>query len=320
MSEVVGAATGVDGRRLSRIPDTNAGMTHILRLLVSATLIHACGAAHAQRILVDDSGHRITLSSPAQRIVALAPHVTELVYAAGAGDHLVGVVDYSNFPPAAKALPRVGGYSRFDLEAVAALKPDLVIAWKSGNAEAALDRLRALGITVYINESRTLDDVARSLRDIGTLAGTEAVARTAAEAFMRRLDTLRANYSDRPVVSTFYQIWHQPLMTINDKHLISDVIRLCGGRNAFASLTLLAPKISEEAVVAADPEVIVASGMGEARPEWLDAWRRWPQLTAVARDNLFFIPPDIIQRHTPRILDGAELLCGHLEEARTRRP
>ena len=291
-----------------------------MRQLVSIAALLACAAAYSQAAGVDDTGRRITLSVPAQRIVALAPHVTELVFAAGAGDRLVGVVDYSNFPAAAKSLPRVGGYSRFDLEALAALEPDLVIAWKSGNAAPALDRLRALGIEVYVNESRTLDDVARSLRDIGELAGTEAAANAAAQAFMQRLETLRTSFSGRPAVSTFYQIWHQPLMTINGEHLISDVIRLCGGRNAFASLTLLAPKISEEAVVAADPEVIVASGMGDARPEWLDAWRRWRQLTAVARGNLFVVPPDLIQRHTPRILDGAELLCNHLEEARTDRP
>ena len=295
-------------------------MTRLMRQLVSIAALLACAAAYSQAAVVDDTGRRITLSVPAQRIVALAPHVTELVFAAGAGDRLVGVVDYSNFPAAAKSLPRVGGYSRFDLEAIAALEPDLVIAWKSGNAAPALDRLRALGIEVYVNESRTLDDVARSLRDIGELAGTEAAANAAAQAFMQRLETLRTSFSGRPAVSTFYQIWHQPLMTINGEHLISDVIRLCGGRNAFASLTLLAPKISEEAVVAADPEVIVASGMGDARPEWLDAWRRWRQLTAVARGNLFFVPPDLIQRHTPRILDGAELLCNHLEEARTHRP
>ena len=294
-------------------------MKRFLRTLLPCLPLLAGAPAHAERAATDDTGTQISLHAPARRIIALAPHVTELVFAAGAGDRLVGVVEFSDFPAAAKALPRVGNYTRFDLEAIAALSPDLVIAWQSGNPAAPLDRLRALGIAVYVTEADALTDVPRTLRDIGTLAGSETQANAAADAFIQRVDALRAAYSARPPVSVFYQIWHQPLMTINDRHIISDVIRLCGGRNAFASLTLLAPKISVEAVLAADPEVIVASGMDEARPEWLDAWRRWRQLSAVVRDNLFFIPPDLIQRHTPRILDGAELLCHHLAQARARR-
>jgi iron complex transport system substrate-binding protein len=120
-------------------------------------------------------------------------------------------------------------------------------------------------------------------------------------------------------VEVFYQVWKQPMMTVNGKQIISDAIRLCGGRNVFAALPILAPTVTAEAVIAANPEVIVASGMGEARPEWLDDWRRWKTLAAVAGDNLYFIPPDLIQRHTPRILDGAEQLCLHLETARGKR-
>jgi iron complex transport system substrate-binding protein len=120
-------------------------------------------------------------------------------------------------------------------------------------------------------------------------------------------------------VTVFYQIWDRPLMTVNDHHLISDAIRLCGGRNVFGGLAQLAPTIGVEGVLAADPEVIVASGMGESRPDWLDQWKRWPRLAATAAGNLYFIPPELIQRHTPRILDGATRLCGFLEEARAKR-
>ena len=134
------------------------------------------------------------------------------------------------------------------------------------------------------------------------------------------MGALAARYAGQPSVRTFYQIWDRPLMTVNDEHLIADVIRLCGGSNAFGSQAQLAPTIGVEAVLAANPEAIVASGMGDARPEWLDQWARWPQLEATRRDNLFFVPPDLIQRHTPRILDGAERLCAQLETARTRRP
>ncbi|WP_227816184.1 cobalamin-binding protein [Nitrogeniibacter aestuarii] len=269
--------------------------------------------------LSDDMGTPVHLDAPARRIVSLAPHVTELIYAAGAGEALVGVVDYSDYPPEASRLPSVGSYTRADLEAIVALKPDLVIGWRSGNPPVQIDRLRALGIPVFVNESRDLGAVARTLRRIGTMAGTETAANAAADAFEAREAALRDRYASLAPVSVFYQIWNKPLMTINGEHLISAVIRLCGGRNVFDSEDLLAPKIGEESVLVANPESIVASGMGEARPEWLDTWRRWPQLRAVQQDNLFFIPPELIQRHTPRILDGATRLCEQLDQARQRR-
>lgn len=283
------------------------------------SLLVLSGLARADVDLTDDHGTAVHLAQPARRIVSLAPHVTELLYAAGAGDRVVGAVQYSDYPEAAKKVARVGSYTAVDMEKVVALKPDLVVAWKSGNRDAHLDKLRGLGIPVFINEPRKIDDVARSLSQLGKLAGTEAVAEPAAKAFRARHAALAAKYSARPTVRTFYEIWNRPLMTVNGEHLIADVIRLCGGENVFAKLPVLAPAIDVEAVLAAQPEAIVASGMGEARPEWLDDWRKWSKLTAVARGNLFFIPPDQIQRHTPRILDGAERLCAQLEEARGRR-
>ena len=161
--------------------------------------------------------------------------------------------------------------------------------------------------------------MAKSLAQFGRLAGTGAAGEAAAKAFRARHAALAARYSGRPKLRLFYEAWNRPLMTINGEHLISDVIRLCGGDNVFAKLPMLAPTVDVESVLATQPEVIVASGMGEGRPEWLDDWRQWGRLPAVARGNLFFIPPDLIQRHTPRILDGAERLCGQLEEARARR-
>ena len=290
------------------------------RALIATLLLGHAATAGAQIELTDDAGQRIVLAQPAQRIVSLAPHVTEILFAAGAGEHVVGVVAYSDYPQAARALPQVGGYTQVDLEAIVSLRPDLVIGWRSGNRDAHLARLQAMGIPVYLNEPRSLDDVARSLEQFGRLAGSEDAAHAAATAFRTRHAALAARYAGQPPVRTFYQIWDRPLMTINDEHLIADVIRLCGGSNVFGSQAQLAPTIGVEAVLAANPEAIVASGMGDARPEWLDQWARWPQLEATRRDNLFFIPPDLIQRHTPRILDGAERLCAQLETARTRRP
>lgn len=285
-----------------------------------AALLALGGPACAAGIeLVDDTGRKLALAAPAQRIVSLAPHVTEMLFAAGAGERVVGAVDYSDYPEAAKRIARVGGYTRIDLEAVAAMRPDLVIGWQSGNREGDLNRLQALGIPVYLSEPRKLDDVARNLERLGRLAGTESTAQAAASAFRARRDHLAATYSGRDKVRVFYQIWDRPLMTVNDHHLIADVIRLCGGANVFGEVAHLTPTIGVEAVLAANPELIVASGMGEARPEWLDQWARWPQLEAARRDNLFFIAPELIQRHTPRILDGAERLCGQIDTARKRR-
>lgn len=290
-----------------------------MRFLPSLLVLLATSAG-AEIALRDDAGNMVRLRAPAARVVALAPDLVENVFAAGAGDHLVGVVAFSNFPPAAKTLPRLGGYAQVDLEALAAAKPDLVLAWLSGNAPAQLDRLRALGLPVFAIQPRRIDDIAANLERLGELAGTQTAAKAAAAAFRKRLAELRKRHGGRPKVRVFYEVWHQPLMTVGGGQIISDAISICGGENVFAALDALAPTVSEEAVLAADPEAIVASGMDAARPEWLDRWRRWPRLAAVRRGNLFFVPPDLLQRQTPRLLDGAEQLCGQLEEARARRP
>ncbi len=288
-------------------------------LLLSLAL---CGgvAQAADIVLKDDTGATLRLPAPARRIVSLAPHITENLFAAGAGGQVVGTVDYSDYPEAAKKIARVGGYSRLDLEAVAALRPDLIIAWESGNAPGHVAKLRNLGIPVFISQPNRIEDVAEQLEKFGQLAGTGAVANGAAARFRARLAEIRKQYSGQPRVPTFYQIWKQPLMSVGRQQIISDVISLCGGSNVFGQVEQMAPKVSEEAVLAANPEAIIASGMGDSRPEWLDDWKRWKQITAVARDNLFFVPPELIQRHTPRILEGAARLCEHLETARHRRP
>lgn len=294
------------------------GVEIVFRFL--ALLLLCPSLVSAQIEVTDDLGHTVRLAAPAERIVSLAPHATEMLFAAGAGDRLVGAVSHSDYPPAARAVPRVGDYNAVDLERIVALRPDLVIAWHSGNGPGLAARLRALGLTVYESEPRQLADIPRALTAFGRLAGTEAIANAAAAEFRARRAALAQRYADRPQVRVFYQIWKQPLMSVNGEHLISHVIRLCGGKNVFANLSTLVPRLSIEAVLARNPEVIVASGMGEERPEWLDDWRAWPALTAVRRGNLFHVPPDLIQRHSPRVLDGAERLCEQLELARQRRP
>ena len=267
--------------------------------------------------VTDFQGQSVRLAQPARRLVALAPHLVENIYSAGAGDYLVGLVSHSNFPAEARGLPIVGSYNALSYEAILAVQPDLVLAWSSGNGATAIAKLRRLGLTVYVDEPDHLDDVARSLRNIGVLTGRRQRAARAAANYLRRKQALADDYENRPAVSVLYQVWNEPLQTVNGEHIISSVIELCGGVNAFGDARALAPKISLESVFARDPDVVVASGSGAARPAWLDAWRAWPQLKAVANGNLYALPPDVIQRHTVRILDGAERLCRYLQQART---
>lgn len=269
--------------------------------------------------VVDDLGRQIELPQPARRIVSLAPHLTELLFTVGAGERIVGTVDYSDYPEPAKRIPRIGGYSQVSIEAVTALQPDLVVAWQTGNPPRQVDKLRDLGFVVYISEPRRMEDIPSSIERLGHLAGRAGVAGEAAAAFRQRHDALQRRYASLPVVDVFYEIWNKPLLTVNGHHLISDVIHLCGGRNVYRDLPNLVPTIGVESVLHADPEVIIASGMNEQRPEWLADWRQWRDLRAVKNGNLYFIPPDILQRHTVRILEGAERMCRALEQVRNKR-
>lgn len=287
--------------------------------LMQALLALFTTAVSAAIELVDDKGNRVVLPQPARRIVSIAPHVTELLFAAGAGDRVVGVVDYSDFPDAARRIPRVGSNVQLDLERIAELRPDLVAVWLHGSAQRQLDRLRSLGLPIYYNEPRTLEDIARSIEVLGRLAGTEAAAGRAAQEFRTRLKALGATFADRVPVPVFWQIWERPLMTVNGNHLISDVIRLCGGRNVFAGLKPLVPTISTEAVVEANPEVIGTAIIDGRRQNGLDAWKNWARLIATARGNFLLIDTNLISRHTPRILQGAQQMCDYLETVRARR-
>ena len=282
-------------------------------------LLLAAGAAQAQLRVTDDYGRAVVLAAPARRVVSLAPHLTELMYAAGAGARLVGALEYSDYPSEAKALPRVGSEASIDLEALVALRPDLVIAWPNAGSARAVERIAALGIPVFRSEPRELEDIARTMETLGRLAGTQAAASAAASAFRDRAASIERRYAQRARVRVFYQVWDRPLVTVNGNHVISKAMRLCGGENVLAALPALAPEIDRELVLRADPEAIVASGPDGARPAWLDAWRAFPALAAVRHDNLYSIRPELLQRHTPRLLDGAEELCRILETVRLKR-
>ena len=287
----------------------------VLLLLVLLLVQWPLVPVRAAITVTDDAGRQVLLAKPARRIVSLAPYITELLFAAGAGDAVVGVTEFSDYPESARSIPRVGSGTGLDLEAILALQPDLVVAWQSGNPAGQVERLQSLGLTVFMSEPRQLVDVPDTLLRLGRLAATEQVAQKNADSFIRRYTQLKQRYAQRPVVSVFYQIWDQPLMTLNGEHLFSDVVRLCGGHNVFEDLSALAPQVDIEAVLAVDPDIIVVAADAKDSP-LLAAWQRWPSLSAVVHEHVYAVDRDRLVRHSPRILDGAEELCAILEGAR----
>ncbi|HBC32837.1 MAG TPA: cobalamin-binding protein [Marinobacter adhaerens] len=263
----------------------------------------------------DALNQRVCLTDPAQRVVSLSPGATELLFSAGAGARVVAVSAWSDYPPEATDLPQVGDSNRLDLEAIVSLAPDLVVAWVDGNSRSQLERISGLGIPVFWLAPRAFDDIAMAVSDLALLTGSPALGNKRAEAFRAEMATLKAQYADARPIKVFYQIWDQPLMTVNGDELISKAITLCGGVNVFGELPRLVPRISREAVLEANPEAIITAGASDDR-QWLEAWREFPGLAAVAAGNLFLEPPDLLARPTLRMEDGARHLCQTLEQAR----
>ena len=255
-------------------------------------------------------------AAPAPRIVSLAPHLTEIAYAAGAGTALVGTVEYSDFPEAARSLPRVGDGWRVDLERVLALRPDVVLAWSSGTPRATIERLQALRLEVVEVPTYRLADVPAALRRVGELAGTRAIAEPAAARFEADVRRLRQQHAGARPVTVFVQIDDEPLFTVSGRHVISEVVELCGGRNVFADLPQIAPQVDAEAVLALDPQVILSTDDTVADPR--AQWRRWPQLAAVRHGTIYAMPSDTVARASPRLVEGVASVCGALDDARRR--
>ncbi|XKH61801.1 cobalamin-binding protein [Halomonas sediminis] len=292
-----------------------------LALLSLALLSLAVASALADEEIcaVDDREREVCLEAPAKRIAALSPGATELVYAAGAGEQVVAVVSYSDYPPEAQEVQSVGSHTRIDLEALVTLRPDLVIGWTTGNPAEQLETIEALGLPVFYIEPRDFAGVASVIERLAQLAASQKEGFRAAEDFRQGIAELAATFKDAEPVEVFYQVWDEPLMTINDEHFIGKVLTLCGGVNVFGDLSRLVPRIDDESVLAADPEAILAGGMGEESRDWLTHWAQYSNLQAVQSDNLFFVPPSLIQRPTPRLLEGSRLFCKKLEVARERR-
>jgi iron complex transport system substrate-binding protein len=253
------------------------------------------------------------------RIVSLSPHITELLFAAGAGDRVVGVDDLSDYPPAAAAIAHVGEASALDIEALLKLKPTLVILWDSGTPERRKAELERLNLRLYVTEQRHLDDIGSSLIEFGRLAGTLPVAEAAARVYRDDLQRLRAHYAQRPKLSVFYQVWDRPLYTLSGKQVLNEMLNVCGGENVFADLSALAPAVDREAVLARNPDVIIIGAIGADGARQVGDWDRFPALKAVRAQRVFTVDPTLTSRMAPRILDGVQAICSLLDQARATR-
>lgn len=270
----------------------------------------------AEVAVVDDAGQEVALTSPAMRVVSLAPNLTEILFFIGAGEQVVGVVEYSDFPPAARDLPVIGSHNRFDVEQILSLKPDLIVGWRSGNSQEDLDGLKRLGLPVFISEPGTVDDIVSLMERLGELTGRRSHSLSQAAAFRASFNALRETYSTRRQVRVFYQVWEQPIYTLNGDHVISQLIRLCGGTNIFSDLKQLAPVVSLESVLARDPEVIVGGGVFGQTPPWAERWQSWPTVIAVRNRHIYAVDSDHIARMGPRLAQGVEALCLVIDKAR----
>jgi len=270
----------------------------------------------AQTINVtDDAGVQVELKQPAQRVISLSPHITELLYAAGAKEKIIAAVDFSNYPPEATSLPRVGSGYQLDLEAIIGLKADLIVGWKSGNNPAQLEQLKKMGFKLYLSEPKNLRGIAKNLRDLGELLGNKVKADQQADDFLAELKKLKNDNNSNIKLRVFYQVWDKPLFTVNGKHIISQVIELCGGENIFKELTAISPQVDIEAIIARNPQLIIA-GLSKERENWLSDWKKWVSIDAVKNNQLYGINADLIVRQTPRILLGAKKMCKQIAQAR----
>ena len=266
----------------------------------------------------DDLGRTVILPAPAHRVISLAPHTTELLYHIGAGQDLVAVSSYSDYPEEARRLPIVGDFRQVDLERVLALKPDLLVVWQGGNPQKQLERLKKVGIPIFYSNPKRLKDIPDNMVKLGILTGHEAEARKKAGRWIQAMNRLRKQYNKRQTVRVFYQVSDSPLFTLNGKHIVNEAIVLCGGKNVFSDMAIIAPNVSVESVIVKNPESIISSkGIGASGG--LDMWKRFKMVDAVRYGNLFGINPDWMDRAGPRMLTGTEVLCKRLDESRKNR-
>jgi iron complex transport system substrate-binding protein len=285
------------------------------RAWVTAVMLMLCGGtAHAQLTIRDDAGRPLLLREPAERIVTLSPSLTEIAFAAGLGDLVVGVDSLSDYPPEAKKVAQVATGDRFTVEQLANLKPDLVLAWREGMRMEDVDRVTEFGAVVYLAQARSLEDIPRLLDVLGRMTGRLTGA--AIDRFEQRLAEVKRANADKPRISAFLEIWNRPLTTISGQHVLSEALEICHAENVFRTLPGSAPKVTFDQVARKDPDVIVGAGSASNAEEFEANWRLRPMLSAVRAGRLVYIESDIIQRPSPRTPDGIEQLCAILDSVR----
>jgi iron complex transport system substrate-binding protein len=290
-------------------------MITIRPTLLLAAMLAFCAEPMAQLSLRDDMGRGVIVQKPPERIVTLAPFLTEMVYAAGAGDLLVGVDSLSVYPPEARSLPKVITGPRFSVGQLAPLKPDLVLAWRDGIGRDEVDQISAFGATVFVAQARSLDDVPRLLELIGRLTGRDALPAMAR--FETQLDRVRRDNAGKLRLNTFVEIWNRPLTTVSGNHFLTEALDICRADNVFSELSGFAPKITWEALNSKNPYVILGAGSASSPDEFRSNWALRPALAAVKAQRLVYVDDDSIQRPTPRTPEGIARLCDALDRVRT---
>lgn len=291
------------------------GRSYLILILAFFTSVNCAAEIH----VIDDLGRQLIFDSPVQRIISLAPHNTENLFTAGAGAQIVGTVDHSDFPPAALDIPRIGNYKQFNIEAILALKPDLVIAWSSGNTPAAIKQLIDLGLPVFYSEPSTFELIISNVDRFSQLSGQAHIAAPRLASMHKTIDTLQQRYADQQAVGVFYQVWDQPLITLNGDHSVSRAIEICGGFNVFADEPTIAPRINIEGIIAKNPQLILLAGHEkEQANRWMLKWEKWSAIDAVSHRQVKAIEADIVNRPTQRFIEGTQTICELIEAARRR--
>ena len=272
--------------------------------------------ASANPSCVQDDVNQAVCVQQAQRVLVLAPHLTEIVDFVGGMGKVIAVDGSSNFPESVNILPKLGNPWMLSAESILARKPDLVLVWQSGISMEVVAQLRKAGVPVFVSEPKKIEQVASTMRRLSALLGTEQRSASRIDDWLQQFKSLRAEYGGRSIVPVFYQVWSQPLMTLGGQHAVSEVIELCGGRNIFVDLPNLAAQVSVEGVLKRKPEVLLASGSERDHQSFVMQWASWPQMPAVKRNHVYTLPNDILVRNGPRLIQAAKLVCAHIEQAR----
>ena len=260
--------------------------------------------------LLDDEGRSVLLAHAPNRIVSLSPGATAMIFAAGGGARLVGAVQFSIEPAAARRITRIGDAHGYDLERILALHPDVIVAWSGGASAAQLAPLERAGLAIYRHHVVRLNDVAPSIERLGALLGTPGVAHDAAVTLQGRIDQMRSQYRNPAPPRVLIQVWDRPVYTVGGAQLISDAVEVCGYRNLFADLADAAPAVALEAIASRDPEVILAlaADTPSARA-WLLRWQALPALRAVRNGALLPFVDARLSRLGPEVVDATLDLC-----------